>query len=257
MTLRLAGAMGVGERIEQLSYTPGIQDSGDLETGTKTITAVAEASGLGNAEYSAALNLPSPSDGRLVVQRIAARLAATIDSMTAGQLSCRVYVDVQDADHLLFDESWTSTGAKLAAQDTLTGTKEVIFDLLKDGSVHTFYFFFWVDSGDSVISLVELWEGVGSTGTTPREAVCLTFTGTMSAAYVRADREGSGSSYLYYMLTTAPTAYSFYKQAQASGAILINDGYAIVVNPRWYTRSAVATDLTYMGYIWLVLRSEA
>ena len=35
------------EKIEVFSYVPGLQDSGDLETGTKTITATAEPAGLG------------------------------------------------------------------------------------------------------------------------------------------------------------------------------------------------------------------
>lgn len=84
-----------------------------------------------------------------------------IDSFdTAIHLYCRVYVDAQDADHRLFDEDWNSTGAKLDAVDTLVGTKEPIFNLLKDGSAHTF--FFWVDqANDVVISLVQLWEAVG------------------------------------------------------------------------------------------------
>ena len=34
------------EKIEVFSYVPGLQDSGDLETGTKTITATAEPAGL-------------------------------------------------------------------------------------------------------------------------------------------------------------------------------------------------------------------
>jgi len=33
---------------------------------------------------------------------------------------------------------------------------------LSDRSEHTFYFFFWVDAGDAVISLVQLQAGVGS-----------------------------------------------------------------------------------------------
>jgi hypothetical protein len=32
-----------------------------------------------------------------------------------------------------------------------------LFGLLTDGAAHTFYFFFWVDSGTSDVSLVQLW----------------------------------------------------------------------------------------------------
>jgi hypothetical protein len=54
------------EKIEVLSYVPGLQDSGDLETGTKTITATAEPAGLGNATYTAALGV-CLSNGKLSV----------------------------------------------------------------------------------------------------------------------------------------------------------------------------------------------
>jgi len=43
------------EKLEVLLYQPGLQDSGDLEASTKTITATAEASGLGNASYTVSL----------------------------------------------------------------------------------------------------------------------------------------------------------------------------------------------------------
>jgi hypothetical protein len=39
------------EKLEVLLYQPGLQDSGDLEPATRTITASVEASGLGNASY--------------------------------------------------------------------------------------------------------------------------------------------------------------------------------------------------------------
>lgn len=136
MALRLAGEeIGIQEKIESISYTPGVQGSGDLEAGTRTITATVEASGLGNADYNQALTLAKPDDIRLVVKRIAARLAVTVDSFDAAtHLYCRVYVDVQDANHRLFDEDWSSAGAKLDAVDTHPGASATIFGLLKDGA---------------------------------------------------------------------------------------------------------------------------
>jgi len=71
------------ERIEGISYMPGLQDSGDLETGTKTITATAEAAGVNNADYHAVMTLAKPDDLRITVLRIAARLGVTVESMTA------------------------------------------------------------------------------------------------------------------------------------------------------------------------------
>ena len=104
------------EKIEVITYEPSAKDTGDLESGTKTITATSEATGVGNADYSQALTLPQPGDGRLVVTRIAARLAVTIDSFdVAEHLYCRVYVDTQDANHLLFDTDCNSIRDKLDA----------------------------------------------------------------------------------------------------------------------------------------------
>ena len=154
------------EKIETITYFPDLQDSGDLETSTKTILATVEATGIGNADYSKALTLPSPADARLEVLRIATRLSVTIDSDDGiHDLRCRVYVDAQDASHMLFDLTYSSTGNQLAVQDCLVGTKEFLFNLLKDGSAHTFYFFFWSPGNHSpVISVVQLWEAVGKSG---------------------------------------------------------------------------------------------
>ncbi len=77
--LKLAGETDIGlERVEAITYAPGLQNSEDLESGTKTITATAEASGIENTDYSAALTLPQPDDIRLEVKRVASRLAVTI-----------------------------------------------------------------------------------------------------------------------------------------------------------------------------------
>lgn len=161
MALKLAGEeVGLQEKIENIVYKPGLQDSGDLESGTKVITATSEASGVGNADYSKSLTISKPDDARITIRSVASRLAVTIDSFDAAtHLYCRVYVDAQDADHRLFDMDWDSTGAKLAADNWTNGT---IFDLLPDGNPHMLYFFFWVNqANNAVISSVQLWEAVG------------------------------------------------------------------------------------------------
>jgi hypothetical protein len=62
------------EKIESIRYNPGLLDSGDLEPGTRNITATSEASGLANADYSKVLGLAMPGDARLAVKRICCRL---------------------------------------------------------------------------------------------------------------------------------------------------------------------------------------
>jgi len=183
---------------ETIAYSPGLKDTTDLEAATKTITATEEATGTGNADYSAALTLTAPSDTRMAIKRIATRLSVTIDSDDGTHdLKCRVYVDEQDANHMLFDLSYTSTGNQLSVQDCLTGTKETIFNLLKDGNAHTFYFFFWSPGEHApVISVCQLWEAVGSSSITWGivEALRITHTGFLQVSgYFQRTGSGNGT----------------------------------------------------------------
>lgn len=256
MALKLAGeGIGIQEKIELISYLPDIKNTGDLEAGTKTITATSEATGVANADYSQALTLPKPSDGRLVITRVASRLAVTIDSMTAGHLYCRVYVDAQDAAHRLFDKDWTSPGAKLDAVDTHAGNLSTIFDLLKDGAAHTFYFFFWVDSGNVVISLVQLWEGVGSCGSSNNNnCLRLLHTGLVDA-YFGKYREGTGTPTILLSLDAATnwiswsTTVIYNDSAGILRTMLLDSAYISCIG-------TVVTDLNYIIRIAFVLRSE-
>jgi hypothetical protein len=255
VTLRLAGeGAGVQEKVETIACSPGAKDSGDLETGTKTITATAEASGVESADYNTGLTLPKPGDARLLLLRIAARLMATIDSMTAGHLYCRVYVDQQDAEHRLFDEDWTTIGDKLDAIDTHSGALSTIFDLLEDGNAHIFYFFFWVDSGNAVISLVRLWEAVGSKSTMwwNQTVLKVKHTGLMSL-YVRVARVGTGTT-SFALVKTIDSDLHPYSSASTSTdnpvACVVADDLEIS------TAGSVATDIHYIDRMSVILRSE-
>ena len=245
------------EKIENLIYNPGLQDSGDLEAGTKTITATSQASVLENADYSKSLTLAKPDDARLIVKRIAARSAVTIDSFdTATHLYCRVYVDQQDPNHLLFDEDWDSTGAKLDAVDTLVGAKETIFNLLKDGSAHTFYFFFWVNqANNAVISLVQLWETIGSCGT-----------GSLGYEILRVDQEGlmsicatgyvQGSGTLGIMIRRSGMDYRYWVNATGTANVQATLPSFVAMNDGVYIYGSVATDINWLAALFVTLRSE-
>ena len=253
----------VSEKIESLTYIPGLQDTTDLEPATKTITATLEASGLANADYNKALTLPKPEDKRLVVKRIVARLQVTIDTIPTGDtnLYCRVYVDAQDADHLLFDKDWTTTGDQLDAVDTHSEAKATIFNLLKDGASHTFYFFFWkAGTGTGiVISLVQLWDGVGSCDSpwyTAGKCLDLTFEGSVLYLIVP-DLVGTGSP------TTAPfekgydlgdasfqRSSGYINEPIPSKIVLCKDGVSVS------TGGSVSTDLNCITSFIFILRSE-
>jgi hypothetical protein len=247
----------VKEKLETLIYAPGVQDSGDLEAGTRIITAGSEASGTANATYAATLTLPKPADTRLVVKRFCTRIQATIDAISSGDtnLYCRVYVDVQDANHRLFDMDWNSTGIKLATVDTYSGGLTAIFDLLKDGGSHIFYFFFWkAGSGAGItISLVQIWEGVGSKimgAGTP--CLHIYHTGLLSG-FMAGNRVGIGypnvrlcqgiqdSTFLWFLVGAS-------NEAPIPLAMGVNFGVAI--------NTSLETDLAYLVRIILTLRNE-
>jgi hypothetical protein len=245
------------EKLEQLLYSPGLQDTTDLETGTRVINTTSEPSGLGSASFSAALTLSRPTDTRLAVKRICARLAVTIDTIPSGDtdLYCRVYVDAQDTAHRLFDINWNSTGAKATAIDAHSSALATIFGLLGDGTTHTFYFFFWkAGTGTGItISLVQLWEGVGSKiagAGTP--CFSITHTGLISGFMV-CSKAGSGSAtirlcqgiqdstYLWYLISTT-------NEAPIPLTMGINFGLAI--------NTSFDTDIAYLVRIFLTLRNE-
>jgi len=254
--LKLAGETDIGlERFEQIKFNPGERVTPDLEAGTSTITASAKG---GGADYSAALTLLKPDDARIEVLRIAARLQVTRDSGTSSNLYCSVYVDDEDgseADHCLFD-GVDIQASSLYAQDTLVGTKEVIFDLLKDGAEHTFYFFFWVDAGDSVISLVKLWESVGTCATEFVSCLRLRHAG-LAGVGCSCRRAGSGTPQLQAFMD------STYNPAGVHIDLSGHDSYskempAILIPDYTYIwmKGSVATDLNHFYRSRFVLRSE-
>lgn len=243
------------ERLETITYSPGLQDSGDLEAGTKSITATSEASGTGNADYNAALTIGASPDPRLVVKQICARLAVTIDSMTAGTLNIRVYVDAQDGSHLLFDESEGSTGAKLYADITNASAKTTIFNLLKDGASHTFYFFFWVDAGDAVLSVVQLWEAVGSNKTSSvfDSVLDLDFNGMVGIA-ISSNRQGTGTATTIVAIQAGANWLGIAK-ASSAGGLSLRVPSTVSPDLTVSTGGSVSTDLDYISRIELALRS--
>ena len=254
--------------IGQLIYTPGLQDTTDLEAATKTITVTSEAAGTGNADYSAALTIAAPGDGRVAVKMIATRLSFTIDSFTGATiLYCRVYVDAQDANHLLIDTSHNAASNKLATQNTLVGTKEVIFNLLKDGAAHTFYFFFWVNQAtNAIISVVRLWEAVGIGGTASWGGTILSLTHTGLAGvgiYYLALGTGTTGLVLLRPASTEPGDGAFFplngnlaQSSPSAEAFVGNSSFLLASGCDLIAYGSVTTDLNYVSGITFFLRSD-
>ena len=230
------------ETVEYISYVPTCPTTGDLEAGTHTIVPTSRPA-IGSAQYSKALTLPKPIDARLVVKQIASRLSVNIVGLgTATHVYLSVRVDVDDADHELFSEDWTSTGSKL---DGVNKSSGVLFDLLKDGSTHTFYFLFWADvASQATIDLVQLWGGVGVYGTEAMECLRLIHSGFLSFQ-VYAERIGTGNITYQFM----PKGWN------ASAGTVVN---ALLLQEFGFVRmwSSVATDLSHVYMTRINLRSE-
>ena len=246
------------ERIEGISYMPGLQDSGDMEAGTKTITATAEAAGVNNADYHAVMTLAKPDDLRITVLRIAARLGVTVESMTAGQLNCRVYVDSQDTAHRLFDCQWTNAGTKFAAIDTCLTDLSVIFSQLNDGRAHTFYVYCWGNTGNAVVSLCQLWEGVGTcdTGWWGVEILALKHAGWVSTAS-RVYVQGSGT--LSHYLTDGTFQQGNFITDFINNKVIFSYGETTCLTTNGVNINAgcmVATDINYLYGCTFVLRTD-
>jgi hypothetical protein len=244
-----------GGKYSTITYSPSILTSNDLEAATKTITRTSEVSGVGNADYSSSLTIPVPTDARLAIMRITNRLSVTIDSDDGSHyLRCRVYIDVQDSDHLLHDLTFSSTGNQLAVQDCLIGTKETIFNLLKDGAAHTAYIFFWTPGNHApVISVVQTWRGVGSSivgAGTP--IMTLTHSGLVSGFY-SSGRIGSGSNSTRVGLGIMAGTYQQYLLAGGTEfgiPLIMSVNFGILLN------TSVATDIAYISRLEFCLRSE-
>jgi hypothetical protein len=147
------------EKIEVLSYAPDIQNSGDLEAATKTISATTQP---GAADYSASLTIPAPGDARWQVKRAGIRLQLTVDSISAGHLYGSLYVNGVERKTL----DLTGTGDKIAVVDLTEGQFNI-------GTANNFEVYLWVDTGDATVSLCQIWQAVGSTDTGYTFPFCL------------------------------------------------------------------------------------
>lgn len=143
------------EKIELIRYRPVLQDSGDLEAGTKTITATSKQ---GTPDYTANLTTPASPDSRLMVKRLGHRLLIHIDSFGGTPAATKLCYSVEVNGVERAAGEFTSAAADNVKAWTLT---EGQFNL---GNANTLEVFLWVDQGEAVDSVCQLWQAVGTTG---------------------------------------------------------------------------------------------
>lgn len=243
MPLKLAGETRQGglEKIEKIVYTPNIVSTEDMETGTHTIVPTARPA-TGSAQYSSQLTMSMPADNRLSVKRLCSRLTVNISGLGAAtHIYCSVRVDVDDADHELFTEDWTSSGVKLDALDLHAGNKATLFNLLSDGTAHTFYFMFWADAANqAMITVVQLWLAVGSCATSMVDVLEVNHSGFVSWL-IHLYQLGSGSAALRVQMNDIDSV-------GVAGEYGSQRHYLSLVSDKldWWLYGSVNTDLNYI-----------
>lgn len=243
MALRLAGEdIGVQEVVTTLTYAPSLQNSGDLEPATRTITATAKP---GVADYTASLTIPAPPS-QLKVLRLGLRLQVTIDSFggtpAATQLSYAVHVN--GAERLT--GVWTATGAQFAAVDLTEGQ----FNL---ETANTIGIYLWVNQGNAVVSLAQVWLAVGSRNVVPNVSSIMQILhhGFLSlSAFLR--RVGTGTPEL--LISTPHVNWLQFAsvtgdQAKLTVPSLVSRDSVLVC------QGTVATDLNYVEVLVVNLRT--
>lgn len=244
MALRLAGEdTGIQERVESIAYSIGLQDSGDLEATTKTITATTKPA---TPDYTSTLTIPAVPDNRLEVLRTAIRVQIDIDSFGSTPVATKLFctVEVNGVEKLSAVE-FTAVGANLAAVDLTAG-----FNL---GSANTLEVFLWVDQGEVVVSLAQLWMTVGTTLTSGRPTVLKIRHSGLLALASRLKRVGTGTPIL--QLCPAATAWVTFAEASGFNGILKAPAFVCISGSLIVCYGTVTTDLNYVENIYLHFRS--
>lgn len=239
MALKLAGEeIGIQEEIENIAYSPGLQGSGDLQTATRTITATSKQ---GTPDYTTSLTIPASPDWRLLVKQLCSRIQITIDSMTAAHLYGEVHLNGVKK----MDLDFTTTGDQFQAVDIPSG-----FDI---GSANEYKVYLWVDAGNTVISLVEIWQTIGTHVTSYAwdELIHINYLGFL--ALLRSHgRVGTGNN-SQRLAKKGVYADKFYHESNTNGPLnvmnILSGNLAIVM------KGTVDTDLNYVSSIYLTLRS--
>lgn len=255
MALKLAGEeIGIQEKVETIKYLPGLQDSGDLEGATKTITATSKP---GTPDYSTSLTVPSPPDARLSIGQLGLRLKVHIDSFGGAPAATKLYATVEVKGTILnrinaFE--FTSAGA-----DNFASSEVTVFNI---GTANDVKVYFWVDQGEAVISVCQVLLAVGQGGQLYECARVLNVDHSGFVSFsVHWKREGTGNHYIY---VTSPknvwdeTAGLWSKTTSSAAPVSRDYDFPQVFMVNTFSialRVGVATDLVYINEIRFHLRS--
>ncbi|HXG41202.1 MAG TPA: hypothetical protein VNL95_00530 [Dehalococcoidia bacterium] len=245
MALRLLGD-GVGQRATgTIVYIPALADSGDMEPGTRPITATARPA---SPDYSASLTIAAPPDPRLSVLRAGVRARVTVVAFGGSPAATVLFyvLRVNGSDRL--SGSWTATGNQTVAEDLLPGA----FNL---GSPNLVELFLWVDRGQVDINLAQFWLAVGSKqpSSAPGGVLQVRHQGLMSLV-AQVDVAGSGSP----TIALAPPQQPSLEMAVTQGVgVRLRVPCLLADNCQLFVGGSAATDLNYLRGLVLTLEEPA
>ena len=220
------------QKTETIIYSPALKDSGNLAEVTGTITATSKPE---IADYTASLTTPGPSDTGLKVCRLCQRLNIHIDSFGGDPAATKLYYSIEVNGTERAGGEFSTDGAdNLISWDLTEGQ----FNL---GEANVIDIFLWVDDGSADISVVQVWQGVG-TSTTGWSSFPLEVT-HKGLAQVSANftRLGSGNAGCHLMALGTSASMSESLQCDISSQLsVVNGTFAIRM------KGSIATDLNYI-----------
>jgi hypothetical protein len=221
------------ERTDAIIYSPGLQNSGDLESSTKNITVTSKP---GTPDYGANLTTIDVPDARLKVKRLCQRLLVHIDSFGGVPAATKLYYSLEVNGVERASGEFTTAGADNPVSWDLT---EGQFNLGVNNSIQVFL---WVDQGNAVVSLVQLWQAVG-TCTTGWSAFPLEIEHSglaqVSANFTRVG-SGSPSCHLISLGTSSSMSESLQSDISSRISIFYN-------NPAIRLKGTAVTDMNYIS----------
>ena len=238
------------EKVETVYYQPGLHDSGNLEAGTKAITATSKPA---SPDYTAGLTTPAVDDSRLKVLRLKQRLNVYIDSFGGTPEAIKLYYSVEVNGVERASGEFTSAGADNPACWVLT---EGQFNL---GSANQIDIFLWVDQGNATISACQLWQGIDSLANydwqTEGSVLRLKHRGFLVAG-ARARRVGTGNTTVSLQSKNITTKTSRFACVNGNSDVMTS-GNLTLSDDEVYLRicGSVDTDLRYLSDCTFVLRS--
>jgi hypothetical protein len=237
------------EKIETITYNPALQDSGDLELGTKTITATSKPA---TPDYVTNLTTPDVPDSRVIVRKLCQRLNVYIDSFNASATKLYYSVEVNGIERV--------TGNFVGAGSNNPVGWLLIEGQFNLGTANTIEVFLWVDAGNAVVSVCQLWQAVGSNTSAEHvsagNVLVVQHSGLMSIGFTgRILGTGSPTFVIYPLeLDSQPHGYRLFSRT-GDYARATPDCLALVRELNLRAQGTVGTDINYFTEMLFILRT--